>query len=89
MSSCRPMKDTPERSRPSGAEIARLVVVLLVAVLLQTTVAPNLRLLGANPDFALIVVVCRGPAAGLRDRRRVRLPHRDAHGDRAHRAASA
>ena len=48
----------PERSWPSGAEIARLVVVLLVAVLLQTTVAPHLRLLGAYPDFALIAVVC-------------------------------
>ncbi len=58
MSIVRPMKDTPERSLPSGSEIARLVVVLLVAVLLQTTVAPHLRLLGAYPDFALIAVVC-------------------------------
>jgi rod shape-determining protein MreD len=52
------MKDSSERSLPSGAEIARLVVVLLVAVLLQTAVAPHLRLLGAYPDFALIAVVC-------------------------------
>jgi rod shape-determining protein MreD len=58
MSIIRPMKDTSERSWPSGAEIARLVVVLLVAVLLQTAVAPHLRLLGAYPDFALIAVVC-------------------------------
>jgi rod shape-determining protein MreD len=58
MSIVRPMKDTSERSWPSGAEIARLVVVLLVAVLLQTAVAPHLRLLGAYPDFALIAVVC-------------------------------
>jgi rod shape-determining protein MreD len=43
---------------PSGAEIARLVVMLVVAALLQTTVAPNIRILGANPDFALIIVVC-------------------------------
>jgi rod shape-determining protein MreD len=52
------MKDTSAGSLPSGAEIARLVVVLLVAVLLQTAVAPHLRLLGAYPDFALIAVVC-------------------------------
>jgi rod shape-determining protein MreD len=41
---------------------------VLVAVLLQTAVAPHLRLLGANPDFALIAVVCvalvKGPVAG-------------------------
>ena len=29
-----------------------------MATLLQTTVAPNIRILGANPDFALIIVVC-------------------------------
>jgi rod shape-determining protein MreD len=43
---------------PTWQEVARLVAVLVVAVLLQTAVAPNLRLLGANPDFALIAVVC-------------------------------
>jgi rod shape-determining protein MreD len=43
---------------PSAAEIARLAVTLLLALLLQTTVAPNIRILGANPDFALIIVVC-------------------------------
>ena len=58
MSIVRPMKDDAERAWPSRAEIARLVVVLLVAVLLQTAVAPHLRLLGAYPDFALIAVVC-------------------------------
>ncbi len=30
---------------------------LLVAGLLQTTIAPNIRILGANPDFALLIVV--------------------------------
>jgi rod shape-determining protein MreD len=53
---------------PSGGEIARLAVTLLVATLLQTTVASNIRILGANPDFALIIVVCvalvRGAEAG-------------------------
>jgi rod shape-determining protein MreD len=42
--------------------------VLLVAVLLQTTIAPFVRILGANPDFVLILVVCvgllRGPEWG-------------------------
>lgn len=43
---------------PSGAEVTRLVVVLLVPGLLQTTIAPNIRILGANPDFALLIVIC-------------------------------
>ena len=50
--------DRERREWPSGGEIARLVVTLVVATLLQTTVAPNIRILGANPDFALIIVVC-------------------------------
>ena len=49
--------DANERDWPTGGEIARLLVTLLVATLLQTTVAPNIRILGANPDFALIIVV--------------------------------
>lgn len=49
---------------PTPQEIARLAAVLLVAVLLQTTVAPNIRILGANPDFALIAVVCVGLLRG-------------------------
>lgn len=43
---------------PSRTEVIRLFVTLLAAVLLQTTIAPNIRILGANPDFALIIVVC-------------------------------
>ena len=50
--------DTQQRDWPSAGEIARLVLTLVVATLLQTTVAPNIRVLGANPDFALIIVVC-------------------------------
>lgn len=42
---------------PSGGEAARLGALLLTAVLLQTTVAPNMHILGASPDFALIIVV--------------------------------
>jgi rod shape-determining protein MreD len=50
--------DDQQRAWPSGGEIARLVVTLVVATLLQTTVAPNIRILGANPDFALITIAC-------------------------------
>ena len=46
------------RHWPSGGKTARLAVMLVVAALLQTTVAPNIRILGANPDFALIIIVC-------------------------------
>ena len=51
-----------------AAELARFAVLLLVATLLQTLIAPNLRILGANPDFMLIVVasvgLLRGAEAG-------------------------
>jgi rod shape-determining protein MreD len=50
--------DRAETAWPSAGELARLGAALLGATLLQTTVAPNIRILGANPDFALIIVVC-------------------------------
>ncbi len=57
------------QERPNlAAELARFAVLLLVATLLQTLIAPNLRILGANPDFMLIVVasvgLLRGAEAG-------------------------
>jgi rod shape-determining protein MreD len=58
MTIVRPARQQEERAWPTGGEVARLAAVLVVAVLLQTAVAPHLRLLGANPDFALIAVVC-------------------------------
>lgn len=68
MSLARPIGKKDERSWPSTGEVIRLGVVLIAAVLLQTAVAPHLRLLGANPDFALIAVVCvalvKGPETG-------------------------
>ena len=51
------------RYRPDLAEANRLNMevftpaLVFAALLLQTTVAPNIRILGASPDFALIVVV--------------------------------
>jgi rod shape-determining protein MreD len=56
--------ETAERTWPPVADVARLFAVLLVAWLLQTTVAPNIRVLGANPDFALIILVCVGLLRG-------------------------
>ena len=58
MTLTRSATETAERAWPTWPEVLRLAVVLLVAVLLQTAVAPHLRLLGAHPDFALIAVVC-------------------------------
>ena len=49
--------ETATRTLPSGGELARLGALLFTALLLQTTVAPNIRILGASPDFALIIVV--------------------------------
>jgi rod shape-determining protein MreD len=46
------------------SEIARLTVVLMLAVLLETALASNIRVMGANPDFALIVVACVGLLRG-------------------------
>jgi rod shape-determining protein MreD len=51
-----------------AAEAARLVTMLVLTVLLQATIAPQVRVLGASPDLVLIVVVCvgllRGPEIG-------------------------
>jgi rod shape-determining protein MreD len=58
MTLTRSVTEQAERAWPGWPEVVRLAVVLLVAVLLQTAVAPHLRLLGAHPDFALIAVVC-------------------------------
>lgn len=58
MTARRGATDDAVRSFPSGGELARLGALLVGALLLQTTVAPNIRILGASPDFALIIVVC-------------------------------
>ena len=58
MTISRTARQTNERAWPTWAEVGRLAVALLAAILLQTALAPHLRLLGAYPDFALIIVVC-------------------------------
>jgi rod shape-determining protein MreD len=47
-----------------AADVARLAVLLVAATLLQTLIAPNMRVLGANPDFMLIVVASVGLLRG-------------------------
>lgn len=42
----------------AGLDPIRILGVGLAAMLLQTTVAPNIGVLGAHPDFVLIIVVC-------------------------------
>ncbi|MFA5809289.1 MAG: rod shape-determining protein MreD [Thermoleophilia bacterium] len=46
----------------------RLFAILLLAVVVQTTLAPFLTVLGAKPDVAMVIVVClammRGPVLG-------------------------
>jgi rod shape-determining protein MreD len=46
------------------ADVGRLIFMLVVTVLLQTTLAPHVRVLGASPDFTLITVVCVGLLRG-------------------------
>jgi rod shape-determining protein MreD len=53
---------SPAIERPSVGpsvvlEAVRLIALLLVATVLETTLAPNISILGANPDFVLIIVV--------------------------------
>ena len=45
-------------------DLGRLAVLLLVATLLQTAVAANVHIIGANPDFALLIVVAVGLLRG-------------------------
>jgi rod shape-determining protein MreD len=48
---------------PARARL-RLAVLLVVALLLQTTVASDLRIRGVSPDFMLLLTICAGLAGG-------------------------
>jgi len=52
-----PTIERPAEGPRIAAEVGRLGALLVVAVFLQTVVAPNVRILGANPDFVLLIVV--------------------------------
>jgi rod shape-determining protein MreD len=55
---------TPHTGRMVAAEIGRLALMLVVTILLQTTIAAHVRVLGAGPDFALLAVVAVGLLRG-------------------------
>ncbi len=52
-----PAIDKPADGPHVAVDIGRLLVLLVVATLLQTAVAANIHILGANPDFVLVFVV--------------------------------
>lgn len=58
----------PVTAGDSPAALFRVSLIVILAVVIQTTVAPYLKVLGAKPDSALVVVVClalmRGPLWG-------------------------
>lgn len=60
----RPRRLEPTTWRGVALDLARLLVMLLLTVLLQTTVAPHIRVLGASPDVAMVAVVCVGLLRG-------------------------
>lgn len=50
--------------RDVAIEVGRLAAMLVVTILLQTTLASHIRVLGASPDFALLAVVSVGLLRG-------------------------
>jgi rod shape-determining protein MreD len=52
-----PAIEKPVEGPHIALEVGRLAVLLVAATLLQTAVAANIRVIGANPDFALLIVV--------------------------------
>jgi len=52
-----PAIENPADAPHVALELGRLFVLLVVATFLQTAVAANIHILGANPDFVLIFVV--------------------------------
>ncbi len=58
----------PAAVQETPLSMLKVVAVILLAVVLQTTVAPYLTVLGARPDATLVVVIClammRGPLWG-------------------------
>ncbi len=62
------MPDEPRTAGQTAAEVGRLAIMLIMTVLLQTTIAPHIRILGSSPDFTVLAVVCvallRGSAVG-------------------------
>lgn len=49
---------------PATASKGRLLVVLVVAIVVQTTLASDVRVLGVAPDLLVLVAICGGLVAG-------------------------
>jgi rod shape-determining protein MreD len=49
---------------PKVAARLRIAAILFVAILAQTTIAPDLRIQGVAPDFMLLVAICAGLTGG-------------------------
>lgn len=49
---------------PAAASKLRLIVVLVVAIIIQTTLASDVRVLGVAPDLMLLLAICGGLVAG-------------------------
>jgi rod shape-determining protein MreD len=60
----RPLPGEPRTLLRIAVDALRLLTMLVLAVLLQTTLAPHVRVLGASPDFTLLAVVCVGLLRG-------------------------
>lgn len=54
----------PNTKRAAALEVGRLALMLVATILLQTTIAAHVRVLGAGPDFALLAVVAVGLLRG-------------------------
>jgi rod shape-determining protein MreD len=54
----------PDTGRAIALEVGRLALMLVVTILLQTTIAAHVRVLGAGPDFALLAVAAVGLLRG-------------------------
>jgi rod shape-determining protein MreD len=50
--------------RPGALARVRLTALLLIGILLQTTIVPDIRLRGVCADLMLLVVICSGLAGG-------------------------
>jgi rod shape-determining protein MreD len=50
--------------RPATLARIRLTAILLIGILLQTTIMPDVRLRGVCPDLMLLIVICAALAGG-------------------------
>jgi rod shape-determining protein MreD len=49
---------------PAGAARLRITVVAVVALLVEATLGPDLRIMGVGPDLSLLLAICAGMTGG-------------------------